>query len=196
MLDLSRCRLLYIPPQVFELTHLKQLNLSDNRITSLPHSILNLTNLQDLYLINNQLVYIPRDISSLTTLTELALYKNPKLIYPPYTLVGNGYRCVATEVKEYLRTNPQTYTRYGRRDHLWQVIRLMYIGHSDPNCTTSFNMIPQEVIAKIEYYVLCYPYVPLSLLEQAILEGKRLTDTEMWLAREFENKVENKTSQL
>ena len=150
-----------LPHSISTLVNLRMLSLINNLITSLPYTISSLTNLEELYLNSNPLVHIPRGMSLLTNLQYLYLHTTPTLKYPPHSVIGDHYGTVATEVKEYLSTHPNTFTRRGRRDHLWDVIRLMYIGSKDDNCI-SFNMIPREVIVKIEYFVLCDPYVPTS----------------------------------
>ena len=155
-----------LPNTISALTNLQRLYISNNKLTTLPEGITALSLLEYLYLHNNQLVHIPQDICSLSNLTYLTLNNNPTLTYPPYTIIGNENRNVVTEVQQYLSTHGNVYTRAGRRQHMWKQIRLMYIGHKDTNCTTSFNMIDREVIAKIEYFVLCEPYLPSGLLEE------------------------------
>ena len=179
VLDLRNNQISNIPHSISALTSLTELRLHNNQITSLPHTLSILTNIQRLILGgNNQLTHIRRGISALTRLEFLSLKDNPSLKYPPYSVVEGGqdiYTNCLDSVLEYISTHPQTYSRYGRREHYWSVIRLMYIGNKEDSC---FNMVPPEVIAKIEYFVLCDPYVPSSLLEQAEMELGYLTNRE------------------
>ena len=69
-------KLTEIPPEVFELTHLKTLKLSYNRISELPESLGNLTNLVKLDLSENHLSEMPESLGNLTSLTELDLSRN------------------------------------------------------------------------------------------------------------------------
>ena len=156
-LYLSNNLIINIPHSISALTSVIELDLSNNQITSLPHTLSTLTALQYLYLDRNQLIHIPRGISSLTTLKHLTLNKNPSLKYLPYSVVEEGhFNCVDTVI-EYLSTHPSMYERSGRRQLLWKQIKLMYIGNKESG--SCFSVIPPEVIVKIEYLVLCDPYV-------------------------------------
>ena len=65
-----------IPEEVFELKHIKVLNLSGNSIDKLPESIGTLSNLTQLILSNNQLESLPESIGKLSNLTQLILSNN------------------------------------------------------------------------------------------------------------------------
>ncbi len=69
-------KLTQIPDEVFELTHLKVLDLSDNQLSTLPESISNLSNLSELYLSKNQLRSLPESLGNLTSLNSLYLSEN------------------------------------------------------------------------------------------------------------------------
>ena len=69
-------KLTRIPDEVFDLTHLKVLNLSSNQLKNLPDSISNLSKLTTLDLINNQLKNLPDSISNLSKLTTLDVSSN------------------------------------------------------------------------------------------------------------------------
>ena len=72
----SSKKLTQIPDEVFELTHLKKLNLSNNQLTNLPDSVGKLTNLTQLNLSNNQLTNLPKSVVNLTNLARLDLSNN------------------------------------------------------------------------------------------------------------------------
>ena len=135
-----------LPDSISALSKLYRLSLYANHLTSIPQCITTLSNLKELCLNNNKLISIPQCISTLSNLTFLLLHNNPTLKYPPYSTIGGCYRNVVKGVKQFLSTHTDIYTRRGRRQHMWNVIRLMYIANKDPNCTSSFNMIPHEVI--------------------------------------------------
>ena len=80
-------KLTIIPPQVFELTQLKSLNLCSNRIEEIPESIGNLTQLNQLDLTDNRIKNIPEVICNLTNLTDLSLSWNKIGNIPE--LIGN-----------------------------------------------------------------------------------------------------------
>ncbi|AUP79786.1 leucine-rich repeat domain-containing protein [Flavivirga eckloniae] len=65
-----------LPPEIFELENLTELDLSSNQLSSLPDGISKLTDLTKLYLSSNQLSSLPDGISKLTDLTELDLSSN------------------------------------------------------------------------------------------------------------------------
>ncbi|MDJ0687379.1 MAG: COR domain-containing protein [Xenococcaceae cyanobacterium MO_188.B32] len=81
-LDLSsydlddREKLTIIPDEVFELTHLKSLNLSHNILSDLPDFFANLPNLIFLYLSNNNLSKLPPSFTCLSNLSTLDLSEN------------------------------------------------------------------------------------------------------------------------
>ncbi|NIP99479.1 MAG: hypothetical protein GWM98_02885 [Nitrospinaceae bacterium] len=70
-LDLSGLELRKLPPEVLELTYLKELNLENNQLTRLPESIKNLKNLNKLHLDQNQLDGFPDWVGKLPGLKVL-----------------------------------------------------------------------------------------------------------------------------
>ncbi len=72
----SREKLSQIPNAVFELKHLKVLNLNFNRIYTLPDSFSNLSNLVTLDLRGNRLINLPDSFGNLSSLTTLNLREN------------------------------------------------------------------------------------------------------------------------
>lgn len=72
-----------IPPEVFEMEHLVELNLSNNQLTDIPDSIANLRNLTHLILSNNNLTSLPKSIARLKNLTSLHLSHNRIRTLPP-----------------------------------------------------------------------------------------------------------------
>lgn len=79
-----------IPPEIGNLTNLRQLNLRNNQVTSLPSEIGKLTNLFSLDLRNNHLHSIPSEIGNLFLLRYLELDNNPLNLLPSeiWTLTG------------------------------------------------------------------------------------------------------------
>ena len=74
--NLARNGLAYLPDWVFQLTHLKSLNLEDNRIQSIPQMRFQSKKIEKLNLSNNYLKSIPDWIFELTHLKELNLARN------------------------------------------------------------------------------------------------------------------------
>jgi internalin A len=104
-LDLSRLDLLQVPPEVWQLTnlrelhlfrnqlaaipaklqqlaHLQTLNLSRNRLEAIPAELGRLANLQRLYLSGNQLVALPAELGRLSSLEQLYLQENQLVALP------------------------------------------------------------------------------------------------------------------
>ncbi len=87
VLDLSQFLLVELPPEIFELSELTDLNLSDNRLTTLPEALTRLRNLTSLNLRGNQLTTIPEAITDLSNLRMLDLSSN-KLRTIPETVIN------------------------------------------------------------------------------------------------------------
>lgn len=75
-LTLSNCWLKTIPSEVWDLTHLAELDLSANYLKKISKSIGNLTSLKRLRLNHNQLSVLPKEMWTLTKLTTLLLNNN------------------------------------------------------------------------------------------------------------------------
>lgn len=65
-----------LPPEISKLSNLIELNISSNRLTNVPQVVFKLTALQRLYLWGNDLSSLPDEISELKNLTELTLGQN------------------------------------------------------------------------------------------------------------------------
>ena len=85
-LDLSGMELTSLPPELGQLTALKELSLSNNQLSALPPELGQLTALTRLYLDNNQLSALPPELGQLTALTTLYLHGNPAVELPPEVL--------------------------------------------------------------------------------------------------------------
>ncbi|MDJ0535953.1 MAG: leucine-rich repeat domain-containing protein [Xenococcaceae cyanobacterium MO_207.B15] len=78
-------RLTHIPDEVFELTHLKKLNLSNNNIKEIPSEIGRLTSLESLDLIGNkELTNISQELIHLPNLVFLRLTWNVNSVIPEW----------------------------------------------------------------------------------------------------------------
>lgn len=86
-LQLKRKRYREIPPELFTLTNLTELDLSNNRIEVVPDEISTLRNLQTLRLSNNRLHTISDSTGALTKLENIDLSRN-HLVSVPAT-IGN-----------------------------------------------------------------------------------------------------------
>ncbi|MBS0650242.1 MAG: leucine-rich repeat domain-containing protein [Verrucomicrobia bacterium] len=75
-LDLSRCKLASLPPEIGMLRELVILDLDHNKLTRLPHEIGELKKLVRLTLSNNQINQLPEEIGKLGQLSELYLDSN------------------------------------------------------------------------------------------------------------------------
>ncbi|MCP4220222.1 MAG: hypothetical protein GY765_36660 [bacterium] len=75
-LNLSNLNLTHVPPELFQLTHLRQLRLDNNRLQELPEEIENLRALTDLDLSNNRLEHLPESFGKLSELERLYLFNN------------------------------------------------------------------------------------------------------------------------
>jgi internalin A len=77
-LDLSNKNLTEIPPEIAQLTRLRDLYLYSNQIREIPEALARrLTSLQYLDLSNNQISEIPEALAQLTSLQRLDLSNNP-----------------------------------------------------------------------------------------------------------------------
>jgi internalin A len=82
-LDLRRIGLTRLPPEISQLTALKELSLNNNQLTMLPPEIGQLTALTRLFLHNNRIGTLPSEIGKLTALRMLVLVNNQLSTLPP-----------------------------------------------------------------------------------------------------------------
>ncbi|MDQ1591242.1 MAG: internalin [Pyrinomonadaceae bacterium] len=75
-LHLDRNQLTELPPEIGQLTGLTHLSLNGNKLAQLPSEIGQLTGLTDLYVSDNQLAWLPPQIARLTKLRVLDLEEN------------------------------------------------------------------------------------------------------------------------
>ena len=75
-LDLSNCELTQLPPEILEMTNLRELHLYNNELTALPESIEKLSNLTFLNFHGNELTTFPQAIEKLISLNSLHLNNN------------------------------------------------------------------------------------------------------------------------
>ena len=83
ILRLRNKRLKAIPPQVYAMSNLRELDLRGNRIAHLSDSIALLTNLQRLELSRNPLAVLPVTMASMANLRELILWSTLVYALPP-----------------------------------------------------------------------------------------------------------------
>jgi Leucine-rich repeat (LRR) protein len=81
-LFLNRMELATIPPEVFQLPNLKELDLSYNTVEELPPDIFRLSNLEKLVLSNNRIQRLPLEFEKLTLLREIRLDHNQMTVWP------------------------------------------------------------------------------------------------------------------
>ena len=81
--DLCCLKLKELPPEIGQLTNLRNLALYHNELTTLPPEIGQLTNLVDLSLFDNQLTMLPSEIGQLTNLLGIDLNTNQLTDLPP-----------------------------------------------------------------------------------------------------------------
>lgn len=82
-LYLSGNRLTALPPEIWQLFALKALNLCNNRLTALPPEIAQLSALMQLDLSANRLTALPSEIAQLYDLRMLGLQRNGLIALPP-----------------------------------------------------------------------------------------------------------------
>lgn len=75
-LYLSNRQISHLPPEIGQLSQLRDLNLSHNQLADLPPEIGHLTNLTRLDLSHNRLTHLPPEIGRLTNLTQLYVHHN------------------------------------------------------------------------------------------------------------------------
>ncbi|KAJ8299622.1 hypothetical protein KUTeg_023682 [Tegillarca granosa] len=75
-LNISECNLMYIPPVIWQLTHLKFLDVSRNKFNILLPEIGNLTSLQKLNLKHTNICSLPPEIAYCQELEEILLWGN------------------------------------------------------------------------------------------------------------------------
>ena len=83
LLDLSALGLSECPPEVGQLTWLRQLDLDQNQLSEFPNEVWELTSLEGLNLESNRLRIVPSKIGQLTSLTSLDLESNQLAAIPP-----------------------------------------------------------------------------------------------------------------
>ena len=121
--DLPGRRLTVLPPEITQLTNLRELRLDGSRLTALPPEIGQLTNLQTLRLDGSRLTALPPEIAQLTNLQTLALDGNRLTALPPeivqltnlqeLRLDNNGLTALPPEIVQL--TNLQTLALDGNR---------------------------------------------------------------------------------
>ena len=82
-LDLSRLSLRQLPPEIGQLTNLRELNLVGNKLSGLPPEIVQLINLRELNIGFISLSNLPPEIVQLTNLQSLNLTGNLLQSLPP-----------------------------------------------------------------------------------------------------------------
>ncbi len=68
--------LIYLPPELCELAHLKNLELCGNALTELPNDIGKLKKLEKIYISRNRLIHLPKSISQISSLQLLEVGDN------------------------------------------------------------------------------------------------------------------------
>jgi Leucine-rich repeat (LRR) protein len=75
-LDVSRNRITYLSPDIAKLKNLQVLNISSNKLEKLPHEIGELGNLKKLFANRNNIISLPPTIGELSQLRLLDLWSN------------------------------------------------------------------------------------------------------------------------
>lgn len=81
-LDLSRNKIIEIPPGINKLILLEELRLSRNKIEVIPKEVMQLLNLRGLYLNQNYIAALPVEIGNLIKLETLDLWSNDLVGFP------------------------------------------------------------------------------------------------------------------
>jgi|GEM_PF-1159601 len=107
-LDLRGLVLTALPPEIGQLTALKELYLAESRLSTLPPEIGKLKALTKLHVFNGPLTTVPPEIGKLTRLTELELLVNKLTVLPPeigqltalkgLSLIGNDLATLPREI--------------------------------------------------------------------------------------------------
>jgi Leucine-rich repeat (LRR) protein len=107
-----------LPPEIGQLTNLRQLALDGNQLSALPPEIGQLTRLQKLALDHNQLTALPPEIGQLTRLQKLTLDHNQLTVWSPgigqltelrtLTLDGNRLAALPPEIARLTRLQKLT----------------------------------------------------------------------------------------
>ena len=130
-LDLSELNLKTLPPEVFKLTHLKELNIGLNQLESLPPEIGNLTQLGSLNIEDNKIKTLPPEIGNLKGLECLYLGGNQLEILP--IEIGNltDLRGLSLDNNQF-KVFPSVITNLKKLEHL-------YIGYNE------IQILPPEI---------------------------------------------------
>ncbi|MCE9611845.1 MAG: leucine-rich repeat domain-containing protein [Chthoniobacter sp.] len=147
-LRLNDLKLGTLPPELFELPRLRNLNLSGNRLTSLPREIGRLRALRGLFLSRNQLTTLPSEIGQLSAMRVLTLDDNHLTTLPPEIGQLSAMRGLGGAGNQFTTLPPEI----GQLTAL----ELLYL---DRNPLTT---LPPEI-------------GQLTALEQLVLEGNQLT---------------------
>ena len=99
-LDLNENQLIRLPPEIGKLSNLRELELRGNQLNELPSEIDQLTNLQELDLSNNQVKRLPTEIGHLTSLQTLNVADIPTLQTPPPEIVARGTADILSFLRE------------------------------------------------------------------------------------------------
>lgn len=130
-LFLNACDLESLPAEIFELTHLKYLDLRFNRIKIIPEEINKLINLETILLNNNELEEFPLQLGDLKKLKSITISNNP--IAPPEEIIGRGFNHIINY-----------YQQLDERDYIYEV-KLLIVGEERAGKTaiskslTNFN---------------------------------------------------------
>lgn len=85
-LSINGYNISFIPEEIGELEHLRNLNLNANKLVELPKSLKNLQNLITLEIANNNIKELPKELASISTLKYIDCSNNPISFPPPEIL--------------------------------------------------------------------------------------------------------------